>query len=63
MLNILIGMLIWQTITMIMYFVTKENEEIGLYWGFGIWFFVVGYVVAPLVRKIKRILKKVLTNS
>ena len=56
--GIIIGILLWQTITMIVYFATKENEEIGLYCGFGIWFFVVGFMVAPLVRKIKRMLKK-----
>ena len=56
--GIIIGMLLWQTITMIVYFATKENEEFGLYCGFGIWFLVVGFVVAPLVRKIKRKLKK-----
>lgn len=58
MLNIIIGMLVWQTITMVVYFATKENEEIGLYCGFGVWFFVVGFVVAPLVRKIKKFQKK-----
>ena len=52
--EIIIGMLLWQTVTMIAYFVTKENEEIGLYWGFGVWFFIFVFAITPLVRKIKR---------
>ena len=37
----IIGILIWQTITLIAFVLSKENEDVGLYFGMGLPFFLV----------------------
>ena len=40
-LSAIVGILIWQTITLIAFALTKENEDVGLYFGMGLPLFLV----------------------
>ena len=56
-LGIIIGMFIWQTITMIVYFVKHQDEDSACLCGVGIWCFIIGYIVKPIIKFIKKFKK------
>lgn len=61
--GIILGMLIWQTLTIIVFYAitifgSDENQDLGLYFGCGIWTLILGFVVVPLSRVICKTIKK-----
>ena len=54
MLNLLIGALVWQLVTLIVYIATKESEEMALYCGAGLPYFMLAGFMA-LLRKIVKV--------
>lgn len=59
--GIILGMLIWQTITIIVFYVTTtlgKEEDLSLYIGCGIWTLVFGFIIVPLLRTICKTIKK-----